>query len=79
MVAGKSKLLIADSVTDELDTSVMRATWDIAICLILGGTERTESQWLRLLESSHGKLKLNKIWKDLADTEHVLEVEKVTE
>jgi hypothetical protein len=74
MIPGKSKILVADFVMPEIDVPRYRSSADIMMAMLLGGAERTERQWERLLERTEMKLKLEKIWAHPLNKDHVLQI-----
>ncbi|OLN85550.1 Demethylsterigmatocystin 6-O-methyltransferase 4 [Colletotrichum chlorophyti] len=73
MKPGYSRLLIHDQVLDNEKSQVTTTAFDIAMMAYLAGQERTEKQWLALLDSVG--LKVLKFWKNLPDNFCVIEVE----
>ena len=74
MTPGKSKILVADFVMPEIDVPRYRSASDIMMAILIGGAERTERQWKRLLSRTDKKLSLEKIWAHPVGKEFVLEI-----
>ncbi len=70
----KSKILIVDFVMDEINAPKYKSASDLLMCFLLGGAERTERQWKKLLAAADSKLKLEKVWAHPLNKEYVLEV-----
>ncbi|KAF9882209.1 hypothetical protein CkaCkLH20_00245 [Colletotrichum karsti] len=73
MKPGYSKLLIHDQILDDEKSQMYTAAFDIAMMVYLAGQERTEKQWLALLDSVG--LKVVKFWNKPPDNFSVIEVE----
>jgi hypothetical protein len=69
-----SKILITDFVMDEINAPRYKSASDLMMAFLLGGAERTERQWKKLLAAADSKLKLDKIWAHPLNKEFVLEV-----
>jgi hypothetical protein len=70
----KSKIIIADFVMDEINAPRYRSASDIMMAFLLGGAERTERQWRKLIAAIDSKLKLERIWVHPLNKEYVLEI-----
>lgn len=73
MKPGYSKLLIHDQILDDEKSQMNTAAFDILMMVYLAGMERTEKQWLALLDSVG--LRVVKFWKKPPDNFSVIEVE----
>lgn len=73
MKPGYSRLLIHDQVLDDEKSQMNTTAFDIAMMVYLSGKERTEKQWLALLDSAG--LRVIKFWKKPPDYFSVIEVE----
>ena len=69
-----SRILIEELVMPDTGVSVVNAGVDIAMLVLPGGIERTESQWRRLCASVEPRLEVKKIWNKQKERESVLEV-----
>lgn len=69
-----SKILIADFVMDEINAPRYKSASDLMMAFLLGGAERTERQWKKLLAATDSKLRLDKIWAHPLNKEFVLEI-----
>jgi len=76
MKAGYSKLLINDIVLPDRGCAPRDAAFDIMMMGIVGGRERTKSEWERMIASVEG-LKLENIWEVDGGGESLLEVVKI--
>lgn len=74
MTPGTSKILVADFVMPEIDRPRYRSVSDIMMAVLIGGAERTERQWKRLLALTDKKLSLEKIWAHPLNKEFVLQI-----
>ncbi|KAK1700490.1 S-adenosyl-L-methionine-dependent methyltransferase [Colletotrichum godetiae] len=73
MKPGYSRLLIHDQVLDDEKSQMNTTAFDIGMMVYLSGKERTEKQWLALLDSAG--LRIIKFWKKPPDYFSVIEVE----
>ncbi|KAK1469123.1 hypothetical protein CPAR01_03884 [Colletotrichum paranaense] len=73
MKPGYSRLLIHDQVLDDEKSQMNTTAFDIAMMVYLSGKERTEKQWMALLDSAG--LRVIKFWKKPPDYFSVIEVE----
>ncbi|KAK7454351.1 hypothetical protein CaCOL14_005526 [Colletotrichum acutatum] len=73
MKPGYSRLLIHDQVLDDGKSQLNTTAFDIAMMVYLSGKERTEKQWLALLDSAG--LRVIKFWRKPPDYFSVIEVE----
>ncbi|KAF6784600.1 o-methyltransferase [Colletotrichum sojae] len=73
MKPGYSRLLIHDQILDDEKSQMNTAAFDILMMVYLAGMERTEKQWLALLDSVG--LKVVKFWKKPPDNFSIIEVE----
>ncbi|KAF4880868.1 O-methyltransferase [Colletotrichum siamense] len=73
MKPGYSRLLIHDQILDDEKSQMSTAAFDIAMMVYLAGQERTEKQWLALIDSVG--LKVVKFWKKPPDHFSVIELE----
>jgi O-methyltransferase domain len=71
MKPGYSKLLIFEWILPDRDVPLYPALLDVNMMAILNGKERTEAQWLEMLEPAG--LKVKKFWKVAADQEGLIE------
>ena len=76
MKPGFSRILLNETILPDKDCSPLLAAADITMMSLLAGMERTERQWVELVESAG--LRVVKVWKspDFRDCEGVIEVEK---
>ena len=74
MTPGESRILIADFVMPKLESPRFRSASDIMMGMLIGGAERTERQWRRLIASADDRFCLEKIWTHPANKEFVLEI-----
>ncbi|KAF6833949.1 o-methyltransferase [Colletotrichum plurivorum] len=73
MKPGYSRLLIHDQILDDEKSQMNTAAFDILMMVYLAGMERTEKQWLALLNSVG--LKVVNFWKKPPDNFSIIEVE----
>ncbi|KAL0942358.1 o-methyltransferase [Colletotrichum truncatum] len=73
MKPGYSRILIHDQILDDEKSQMSTAAFDMAMMVYLAGQERTEKQWVALLDSVG--LKTIKFWKKPPDAFSVIEVE----
>ncbi|TDZ30681.1 O-methyltransferase [Colletotrichum spinosum] len=73
MKPGYSRLLIHDQILDDERSQLNTSAFDIAMMVFLAGRERTEKQWLALVESAG--LRVVKFWKKPPDSFSVIELE----
>ena len=69
-----SKILVADFVMPEIDAPRYRSASDIMMAVLIGGAERTERQWKRLLARTEKKLILERIWAHPLNKEYMLQI-----
>ena len=67
----KSSMLIDDRVLPDRDAPILGASEDLMMMLLLGGVERTLSQWQNLLNSIG--LDVVKVWPSQGSRESVIE------
>ena len=72
MTSGYSKIILNELVLPNTGCGIVGAQIDIAMMAELAATERTERQWLELLDSA--ELKAEKIWTDVPKEVIIMEV-----
>ena len=78
MEEGYSKILLREMVVPEKDAHWELTSLDWLLLTCLGGRERTESEWRRLIESvdvDGKRLKVTALWKHVASVDSLLEIE----
>ena len=65
-------ILINELVIPDQGANLVAAQFDICMMSLFAATERTESDWKKLVDKAG--LKLERIWKDTADAESVMKV-----
>ncbi|KAJ4299475.1 hypothetical protein N0V90_004720 [Kalmusia sp. IMI 367209] len=78
MKAGYSRLLINEIVLPDRECGAWPAAFDVTMMAIVGGMERSASEWEVLIESAGG-LAIEKVWTFGADGESIVEVVKEVE
>ncbi|TDZ26542.1 O-methyltransferase [Colletotrichum orbiculare MAFF 240422] len=73
MKPGYSRLLIHDQILDDHKSQLNTSAFDIVMMVFLAGRERTEKQWLALVESAG--LRVVRFWKKPPDSFSVIELE----
>lgn len=73
MTPGYSKLLVADVVMPEQDAPLRQTGLDIAMLFLHSGSQRTETDSRKLVESAG--FKVNKIWLPPGDGDGIIEAE----
>jgi hypothetical protein len=73
MEPGYSKLLIHESLVSSVKPLARVTTSDITMMACLGAKERTEVEWIELIESV--RLRVLKIWRPLQSVESIIEAE----